>query len=346
MREPNNLENVETWDDGTYQTGATQPGKNQSGLIAGLLMAVIFLGGMASALGLMNVRLLSQLVQQENPVLPVAVDANTTGGDLFREGPENTPKVPQNAQLQLQVAAEPGQRIDAAAVTARLTVEDNRNQEKNGTALILSSDGFLLTTAHLTDSALSITAQLPDGRTVPAALVACDPYSDLAVVYVGVQGLVPAVFSDAPTGVPGTYKMSDDGVVAFLEDGRVAGMLVSDMDGRTKRMNDGSMLLDIATQLVEKGCVSGRPGIGLQVRAMSHFCREYWDLEHGVEIVESQVDGLFAGDILLGINGQRLIACHQLHQLLMDAQPGQQVRLEIFRAGVVFTITLPVMTNP
>lgn len=76
MREQHPIANeyAESWDCGTYQTGASKPHKRQSVLITVLLMAVIFLGGLASVLGVMNVRLLTQLMQQENTVLPLSLD--------------------------------------------------------------------------------------------------------------------------------------------------------------------------------------------------------------------------------------------------------------------------------
>ena len=51
---------------GEYRTGSTEPPKTHGGLIAFLLIAVIFLGGIASALGLLNIRLLGQLEELEN----------------------------------------------------------------------------------------------------------------------------------------------------------------------------------------------------------------------------------------------------------------------------------------
>lgn len=336
-----------TWDDGTYQTGAAQPGKNQSGVIAGLLAATIFLGGIASALGIMNVRLLKQLQQPADSVLPVTADATGPAGDFLRENPDQLPSVPGDGRLQLQTGdpgamltqQKPGQR--AAAVTAQLTVLDSLGQCKTGSALILSADGYLLTNAHLTDSALAITAQLPDGRTVRAALVACDPYSDLAVVYIQADGLAAAMFD--PAGVP---EGGDTPGPVFDSRGCVVGFRGTNL--KTDRIATVSVaeLTEIATQLVESRCVAGRPCLGLQVRAMSHFARQYWGLEYGVEIIESQIEDLLPGDILLSIGGEALTTCHQLHRLLLDIAPGEHVQLEIFRAGQRLTVTIPVTVNP
>ncbi len=57
----------EPWEQNTYQTGSTCPPKNYRGVIAVLLAAVIFLGGIVSALGLMNIRLFRQLQEEKQP---------------------------------------------------------------------------------------------------------------------------------------------------------------------------------------------------------------------------------------------------------------------------------------
>ena len=62
----------ENWSEPTYRTGGTQPPKNHGGLIAILLVLVIFLCGVSTALGLMNIQLFRQLsAQQEQENAPV-----------------------------------------------------------------------------------------------------------------------------------------------------------------------------------------------------------------------------------------------------------------------------------
>ena len=52
----------ECWqDEPTYQTGSTNPPKSYGGIIAFLLVLVIFLCGISTALGLMNIHLFRQL---------------------------------------------------------------------------------------------------------------------------------------------------------------------------------------------------------------------------------------------------------------------------------------------
>ena len=65
---------------GTYETGVTQPGKSYRGVIAVLLMAVIFLSGVVTALGLVNVHLFRKLqAEGTSPVAPVSFEAAEEG---------------------------------------------------------------------------------------------------------------------------------------------------------------------------------------------------------------------------------------------------------------------------
>ncbi|MGE3288347.1 MAG: S1C family serine protease [Pseudonocardia sp.] len=64
-----------------------------------------------------------------------------------------------------------------------------------GSGMILSTDGLVLTNNHVVDEAAggaTLTAVFQDGRTAPAQIVGRDPSSDIAVIRVqGVSGLTP-----------------------------------------------------------------------------------------------------------------------------------------------------------
>lgn len=60
------MDQFETFDS-EYRTGSTQPPKSYRVIIALLMITVIFLGGIVSALGLMNIRLFHALNQQQEP---------------------------------------------------------------------------------------------------------------------------------------------------------------------------------------------------------------------------------------------------------------------------------------
>ncbi len=56
---------IDAWDDGSYGTGNTSPPKSHSGIIALLLVLVIFLSGIVSILSFLNIRLFYELSEQQ-----------------------------------------------------------------------------------------------------------------------------------------------------------------------------------------------------------------------------------------------------------------------------------------
>ncbi len=68
----------------TYETGVTQSGRSYRGVIAVLLMVVIFLSGVVTALGLMNVRLFRELNgDSNNKLAPVSFETPTDGAGVY-----------------------------------------------------------------------------------------------------------------------------------------------------------------------------------------------------------------------------------------------------------------------
>jgi putative serine protease PepD len=74
-------------------------------------------------------------------------------------------------------------------------------EQVEGSGVVLTSDGLLVTNAHVVSDAAGgdrITVDLSDGRTVAATVVGTDQATDLAVVQAeGVSGLKAATFSDS-----------------------------------------------------------------------------------------------------------------------------------------------------
>jgi len=70
-------------------------------------------------------------------------------------------------------------------------------QRGNGSGVVLTADGAILTNNHVIEEALSISVRLHDGRVLPAKLLGRDPATDLAVLRVEANNLVPAVFADS-----------------------------------------------------------------------------------------------------------------------------------------------------
>ena len=69
---------TENFDNQTYNIGHTAPPKSKGGVIAVLLIVIIFLGGVISILGLLNISLFQQLLHKDKnkDALAVAVREN------------------------------------------------------------------------------------------------------------------------------------------------------------------------------------------------------------------------------------------------------------------------------
>lgn len=76
-------------------------------------------------------------------------------------------------------------------------LSNHRQEMGGGSAVAISGDGFLITSAHVVRGSDGGTASFVDGREQPFEVVGADPLSDLAVLRVPGNDLVPATLGDA-----------------------------------------------------------------------------------------------------------------------------------------------------
>jgi serine protease Do len=77
-----------------------------------------------------------------------------------------------------------------------------------GSGVVFTSDGAILTNNHVVEAALTITARLRDGRSLPARLIGRDPATDLAIVKVDASGLDAAKFADSEAARVGEWVVA------------------------------------------------------------------------------------------------------------------------------------------
>ncbi len=77
-----------------------------------------------------------------------------------------------------------------------------------GSGVILSRDGYLLTNSHVVQGATRITVQLADEREFPAEIVAADTPTDIAVLKVDAKGLESITFGDSGKVRIGDYALA------------------------------------------------------------------------------------------------------------------------------------------
>jgi len=153
--------------------------------------------------------------------------------------------------------------------------------ESLGSAVVFTSDGFLLTNAHVVGQATGGTAAFWDGTSVPFQVVGADPLSDLAVVRATGDTPAPAVLGEAdelvvgqlvvavgnPLGLTGSVTA---GVVSALGRSMPTGQhgLIEDViqtDAALNPGNSGGALADSRARVVGINTAVAGVGLGLAV---------------------------------------------------------------------------------
>src|SRR3984885_9502858 len=166
----------------------------------------------------------------------------------------------------------------------RVPQEGSRGAQSQGSAVVFTTDGFLLTNAHVVGTSSRGTALFSDGTTVPFTVVGADPLSDLAVLRAHGGTPEPAELGEAddlvvgqlvvavgsPLGLAGSVTA---GVVSAL--GRSlptrsgsAARLVEDViqtDAALNPGNSGGALADARSRGVGINTAGAGVGLGLAV---------------------------------------------------------------------------------
>lgn len=69
----------------------------------------------------------------------------------------------------------------------------------DGSGIIISDDGYIVTSSSAVNSGTEITVTLNDGQKVPATVVGNDVKTDIAVLKINADGLVPAILGSSDT---------------------------------------------------------------------------------------------------------------------------------------------------
>ena len=328
------------WDDSVYGTGRTEPPKSRGGIIAVMLILIIFLCGIITMLGILNIRLFKQLQLKEEEELSISFTTAAT------EPMETEPLVveteaydanAQTASIELQNTP---QSVDNVPIQGGMALQDIYTQNipsvvsisctlpggsSTGTGVVLSKDGYIVTNAHVVEDALSVSVLLTDDRIFAAQYVGSDEISDLAVLRIDTQDLTPAQFGDSaglrigdtvvaigdPLGVEfrGTYT---NGIVSGIDRD-------VDVDGRTMTLiqtnaalnsgNSGGPLINCYGQVIgintmKIGAFTDSAGVeGLGFAIPSATVKEIVD--------QLIAQGYVSGRPTLGIHGEPLSTFYQ-----------------------------------
>ena len=217
---------------GYYGTGSTTPPKDHAGLVALVLILIVSFASIISGLRLMNIDIFDRPEQPgPDPDAPTVLSADPReespapadeqiscleGEELHRKpdggSAADTSGTPDwNTRLEIQES--PTGVPNTAAVEGAISWQEVyrkvipsvvsivcRSPEgavSSGTGVIMNTDGFLLTNAHVVEGAAAIQVMLSDNREFSAAAMGADRISDLAVLRIEADALQPAEFGDS-----------------------------------------------------------------------------------------------------------------------------------------------------
>ena len=311
-----------TWDDRYYGTGNTEPPKQRGGLMAMMLILVIFLFGIITVLGILNIRLFQELkLKKQEAELSISFTTEVTlppETEAVHLPDAAAEVVPDSQQTSLQLQQTPQSR-ENIPVEGGLSLQEIYVQNIHSVVSISC-------TGYNTGSTGAV------HHILPATLIGSDEISDLAVLRVEAQGLTPARFGDSgqlrvgdtvaaigdPLGVKyrGTYT---DGIVSAINRD-------VDVDGRTMTLiqtnaalnsgNSGGPLINCYGQVIGINTMkigaftdsAGVEGIGFAIPSVTVK-----------DIVDQLItQGYVSGRPTLGIEGEALSSFYQ-HYYRMPA---------------------------
>ena len=244
----------------------------------------------------------------------------------LQQSPASVGNVPQEGAMSLQ-------DIYTRNIGSVVSIICNRHgSSSTGTGVILSENGYIVTNAHVVEDGYAISVQLSDDRVLSAAVIGSDEISDLAVLQVQAEELIPAQFGDSsqlrvgdtvvaigdPLGVKfrGTYT---DGIVSAINrdvemDGRV--MTLIQTNAALNSGNSGGPLINCYGQVIgintmKIGTFTDNAGVeGLGFAIPSATVKEIVD--------QLILQGYVSGRPTLGLEGESLSSFYQ-HYYRMPA---------------------------
>ncbi|WP_373532287.1 trypsin-like peptidase domain-containing protein [Vampirovibrio sp.] len=130
----------------------------------------------------------------------------------------------------------------------------------NGSGMILSKDGYILTNNHVVSTADKVTVTLNDGRQFPAQLVGRDALSDVAVLKIEAPNLTPVTLGNSEKLRPGEWVIAVGSPLGF--DHTVTLGIISALSRRIPDLN--SNLSFIQTDAAINPGNSGGPLVNLK----------------------------------------------------------------------------------
>ena len=350
-------ENYEPLEPKTYRTGSTRPPKKRGCLFAVVLILLIVTIGIIGCMGLINIGLWRNIdVSDPNETVSIVVsdpedetiEANASDDPVsIGNSPVSYENIPQEGGLSLQ-------DIYAKVIDAVVSISCSvPGGSATGTGVILSTDGYVVTNAHVVEGARQIQVLLTDGRTLDATLIGADAITDLAVLAIKADNLVAAQLGDSsvlrvgdavvaigdPLGIAFRGTMTD-GIVSAINrdvtvDGRVMNLIQT--NAALNSGNSGGPLINCYGQVIgintmkigDSYSAAGVEGLGFAIPSAT------------VDLIVNQLitQGYISGRPSLGISGESISLVYQMYYRLPNGlhityvEPGSAAETAGIQAG-------------
>lgn len=256
-----------------------------------------------------------------------------------------------------EVAGRAGQSV--VSITTENVVSDpffgGRIASGAGSGVVVSEDGYVVTNNHVIEGAKNIAVTLPDGSEYKAKLIGTDPESDIAVVKIEADNLVPAAVGNSDVLEVGDFVLAignpmgtlggtvTDGIISATNRSVTIGsssMSLLQMSAAVSPGNSGGGLFDANGELIgivnAKSGGEGAEGLGFAI-----------PVNHAVDISKQLIEfgkvaprpalGIMAGNVAdladETLDGQKGVYVEQVLPNTGAEQAGVQVGDIIIKAG-------------
>jgi S1-C subfamily serine protease len=163
--------------------------------------------------------------------------------DDARNAPAGAPAAPDDAiLLDAYSEAVSGAVERVAPSVIRIDVQRDGERGGSGSGFVIAPDGFAITNSHVAGGSRRLEVTLADGRHSPATLVGDDPDTDIAVIRIAADGLVPAELGRSANLRVGQVAIAIGSPFGFH--GSVTAGVVSAL-GRSLRAQSGRLIDDV-----------------------------------------------------------------------------------------------------
>ncbi|MFN8614332.1 MAG: trypsin-like peptidase domain-containing protein [Vampirovibrionales bacterium] len=184
----------------THQVTLSSPPQLDSGV-----QPSVNAGGASALLG-NHPQVVADVAQQ---VAPGVVNIDVSRTEAVRGGGPAYPGMgSMEEELFRQFFGLPGNPFRSGAPSERVITG-------NGSGVIISAEGHVVTNNHVVNGASNITVTLNDGRKVPAKLIGTDKYTDLAVLKISAPNLKPVPLGDSEALRPGEFVIAVGSPLGF-----------------------------------------------------------------------------------------------------------------------------------